>query len=35
MEKSLEKEIVEFLGLKPYERNCDRTDYQNGHYIRH
>lgn len=24
MEKSLEKEMVEFLGLKPYERDCDR-----------
>ncbi len=35
MEKGLEEEMVEFLGLQPYERDCDRPDYRNGRYLRH
>ncbi len=35
LEKHLEEEMSEFLGLHPYEHACDRTDYRNGHYIRH
>ncbi len=32
LEKRLEEEMSEFLGLYPYEHACDRTDYRNGHY---
>lgn len=35
IEKQMEQEMVEFLGLKPFERAPDRADYRNGHYIRH
>lgn len=35
MEKRLEEEMAEFLGLQPYERGCDRPDYRNGRYLRH
>ncbi len=35
LEKRLEEEMSEFLRLYPYEHACARTDYRNGHYIRH
>lgn len=35
LQKSMEEEMAEFLGLAPYERCSDRADYRNGHYMRH
>jgi len=35
MEKRLEQEMAEFIGLQPYERDCDRSDYRNGRFLRH
>lgn len=35
LDKGMEEEMAEFLGLQPYERAPDRADYRNGHYVRH
>jgi transposase-like protein len=35
MEKRLEEEMAEYLGVSHYERAVDRADYRNGRYIRH
>ena len=35
MQKQLEEDMAEYLGLSRYERALDRPDYRNGHYIRH
>lgn len=35
MEKQLEQEMAEYLGLSRYEHAADRWDYRNGHYLRH
>jgi transposase-like protein len=35
MEKRLEEEMTEYLGLFRYERAADRPDYRNGRYVRH
>lgn len=35
MEKRLEEEMAEHLGLSRYEHAHDRHDYRNGHYVRH
>lgn len=35
LEKRMEEEMTEFLGLKPYDHAADRIDYRNGHYVRH
>lgn len=35
MEKRLEDEMAEHLGLSRYEHAHDRHDYRNGHYVRH
>jgi transposase-like protein len=35
LEKRLEEEMTEYLGLAPYEHRGDRHDYRNGHYVRH
>lgn len=35
MEKRLEEEMAEYLGLSRYEHATDRHDYRNGHYVRH
>ncbi len=35
LEKRLEEEMAEYLGLCRYEHGADRHDYRNGHYIRH
>jgi len=35
MEKRLEEEMAQYLGLSRYERAVDRPDYRNGHYVRH
>jgi transposase-like protein len=35
MEKRLEEEMAEYLGLSRYEHAPDRYDYRNGHYSRH
>ena len=35
MEKQLEQEMAEYLGLSRYEHAADRGDYRNGHYLRH
>ena len=35
MEKRLEEEMAQYLGLSRYERAADRPDYRNGHYVRH
>src|SRR5262245_35578938 len=35
MERSLEEEMTEYLGLSRYEHASDRHDYRNGHYVRH
>lgn len=35
MEKRLEDEMAEHLGLSRYEHARDRHDYRNGHYVRH
>jgi len=35
VQKQLEEEISEYLGLSRYEHALDRPDYRNGYYIRH
>ena len=35
LEKRLEDEMAEYLGLNRYEHGADRVDYRNGSYIRH
>jgi putative transposase len=35
LEKRLEEEMAEYLGLSRYEHGSDRHDYRNGHYVRH
>lgn len=35
LEGQVEKEMTEFLGLEPYDHAPDRSDYRNGHYVRH
>src|SRR6266487_1788482 len=35
LEKRLEEEMAEYLGLSRYEHAADRHDYRNGHYVRH
>jgi putative transposase len=35
LEKRLEDEMSEYLGLSRYEHAADRPDYRNGHYVRH
>jgi putative transposase len=35
VEKRLEEEMTEYVGLARYEHAADRADYRNGYYIRH
>jgi putative transposase len=35
LEKRLEEEMAEYLGVSRYEHAPDRQDYRNGHYVRH
>jgi putative transposase len=35
LEKRLEEEMAEYLGVARYEHAPDRHDYRNGHYVRH
>ncbi|NIO10910.1 MAG: IS256 family transposase [Deltaproteobacteria bacterium] len=35
VEKRLDEEMKQYLGLSRYERAADRVDYRNGHYTRH
>jgi putative transposase len=35
LEKRLEEEMAEYLGVARYEHGADRRDYRNGHYVRH
>jgi putative transposase len=35
LEKRLEDEMSEYLGLSRYEHAADRPDYRNGRYVRH
>lgn len=35
LEKRLEEEMAEYLGLARYEHSEERRDYRNGHYVRH
>jgi putative transposase len=35
LEKRLEEEMAEYLGMARYEHATDRHDYRNGHYVRH
>lgn len=35
VEKRLEEEMAEYLGVSRYEHAADRHDYRNGHYVRH
>ena len=35
LEKRLDQELAEYLGVSRYERASDRHDYRNGHYVRH
>ena len=35
VEKQLEQEMAEYLGLSRYERAVERPDYRNGYYVRH
>jgi putative transposase len=35
LEKRLEEEMAEYLGVARYEHAPDRPDYRNGHYVRH
>jgi putative transposase len=35
LEKRLEEEMAEYLGLSRYKHALDRHDYRNGHYVRH
>jgi putative transposase len=35
LEKRLEEEMAEYLGVSRYEHASDRHDYRHGHYVRH
>ena len=35
VQKQLEEEMAEYLGLSRYEHALDRLDYRNGYYVRH
>ena len=35
VQKQLEEEMAEYLGLSRYEHALDRPDYRNGYYVRH
>jgi putative transposase len=35
VEKQLEQEMAEYLGLSRYEHAVERSDYRNGYYVRH
>jgi putative transposase len=35
IEKRLEEEMAEYLGVSRYEHAPERHDYRNGHYVRH
>ena len=35
LEKQLEEEMAEYLGVSRYGHAPDRADYRNGHYVRH
>ncbi len=35
VEKRLEEEMTEYVGLARYEHGADRADYRNGYYLRH
>lgn len=35
LDKRLEEEMAEYLGVARYEHGGDRHDYRNGHYVRH
>jgi putative transposase len=35
LEKRLEEEMAEYLGVARYEHATERHDYRNGHYVRH
>src|SRR5437773_879388 len=35
MEKRLEEEMAEYLGVSRYEHGAHRVDYRNGYYVRH
>ena len=35
VEKRLDEEMAQYIGLSRYEHGADRVDYRNGHYTRH
>ena len=35
LERGLEEEMSEYLGVNRYEHKSERHDYRNGHYVRH
>lgn len=35
VERRLQDEMTEYVGLSRYEHGADRHDYRNGHYLRH
>lgn len=35
VDKQLEEEMTDYVGLSRYEHGADRADYRNGHYTRH
>lgn len=35
LERGFQEDLVEYLGVNPYERAEDRADYRNGYYLRH
>lgn len=35
LERRLDEEMTEYLGVARYEHAADRHDYRNGHYVRH
>ena len=35
VQKQLEEEMAEYLGLSRYEHALDRPDYRTGYYVRH
>jgi putative transposase len=35
VEKRLEQEMSEYVGVARYEHGAERADYRNGHYVRH
>src|SRR5919109_2056598 len=35
LEKRLDEEMTQYLGVSHYEHASDRHDYRNGHYVRH